>query len=195
MLKLIYHTGVFGPIDLEYDRPVIRVGRSEDNDLVLRHASVAPYHCRLVFRDETVLCLPPGEAIFTETEELAAGAPGLGVGDELSIGQLRFTLAHSDRTVAVPPLRRHERGAEDGSAAGAGEAAAPNRYFCPHCRLFFRASELKRVGLVGRAKRCLCPKCSGVLDMEAPSPPPRRKKIWGFTVRKPTASTPRAVDK
>ena len=102
MLKLIYHTAVFGPIDLEYARPVIRVGRNEDNDLVLRHPSVEPYHCRLVFRDESVLCLPPNQAIRSQTDLRGLNGLEFGPGDPIQIGDLQFSLAHSSKTVAVP---------------------------------------------------------------------------------------------
>ena len=63
MLELIYHSGVFGPIHFEYSGPTVRVGSSEDNDLVLRHPSVELYHCLLVFRGEKVLCLPPDAVV------------------------------------------------------------------------------------------------------------------------------------
>jgi RNase P subunit RPR2 len=169
VLKLIYHTAVFGPIDLEYDRPVIRVGRSEDNDLVLRHPSVEPHHCLLVFRGEKVLHLPPGQVSLVQTELRSLSGPELGPGDSLRIGELQFSLAHSSRTVAVPELRSHgsTTGASpDNAAAGTRAEAEPRRHYCSHCRTFIVDEEVKRVGLVGHAKRNLCPKCSGLLEKE-----------------------------
>src|SRR5580765_3414598 len=105
MLKLIYHTPVFGPIDLEYDRPIIRVGRGEDNDLVLRHSSVEPHHCFLLFRGEKVLCLPPSEALPSPEEVPHLTGQEFGSGDSLWIGELQFTLDHSSRSVAVHTAR------------------------------------------------------------------------------------------
>jgi hypothetical protein len=160
MLKLIYHTAVFGPIDLEYEKPVIRVGRNEDNDLVLRHPSVEPYHCLLVFRSERVACLPPSEAVPSEADVRKAARAEFGVGEQLTIGELRFTLAHSSRTVAIPEVHPQE---------AMGEASPPpqGRYYCSTCRKYYLETEVKRVGLVGHAKRCLCPKCSRVLELYA----------------------------
>ena len=174
VLKLIYHTTVFGPIDLEYDRPVIRVGRSEDNDLVLRDPSVEPHHCLLVFRGEKVLYLPSSQANLAKTDLRSLTGPELGPGDLLKIGELQFSLAHSSRTVAVPELDRQGStpGASQGNAAtGAGEEAGEGRYYCAHCRAFIRGAEVKRVGLVGHAKRNLCPKCSHPLET---GPEPRQ---------------------
>ncbi len=163
MLKLIYHTGVFGPIDLEYDRPVIHVGRSEDNDLVLRHPSVEPHHCRLVFRGEKVLLLPPGQVSLSQTELRSLTGPELGPGDPVQIGDLQFSLAHSSKTVAVPEVHSPSSTAgtwEGAAGSGTDEEARQRHYYCANCRTFVRDAEVKRVGLVGHAKRNLCPKCS-----------------------------------
>ena len=180
MLKLIYHTAVFGPIHLEYDRPVIRVGRSEDNDLVLRHPSIEPHHCLLVFRDEKVLYLAPVQALSAETDLRNLAGPEFGAGDRLRIGELQFSLAHSARTVAIPEVHSQDAragAAEGGSATGAGDEASQRGHFCAHCRVFFPDAEVKRLGLVGHTKRYLCPKCGRVLDVEPepPKPSPGRK--------------------
>jgi len=192
VLKLIYHNAVFGPIDLEYDRPVIRVGGSEDNDLVLRHPSVEQYHCLLVFRGEKVLCLPPSQAIPSQTDLWSLTGPELGPGDPIWIGELQFSLAHSSRTVAVPEV--HGQGStagatEDDAANATGEQAGRQHYYCAHCRTSIQDAEVKRVGLVGHAKRKLCPKCSGLLETEPEPPKPSldlKKRLWQ-AARKRTA--------
>jgi hypothetical protein len=176
VLKLIYHTAVFGPIGLEYDRLVIRVGRSEDNDLVLRHPSVEPYHCLLVFRDEKVLYLPPRQTFPSQSEVRSLTGPELGAGDLLRIGELQFSLAHSSKTVAVPEVliqgsTASTMGGEAGTRTGA--EANPRRYYCAHCQTFYHESEVKRFGLVGHPKRSLCPKCSHVFETEPEPEKPR----------------------
>jgi FHA domain len=184
VLKLIYHTAVFGPINLEFDRPVIRVGRSDDNDLVLRHPSVEPHHCLLVFQGEKVLYLPPNQVILAQTDLRTLTGPELGPGDPLRIGELQFSLAHSSRSVAVPEVHNQASvtGASEGDAAtGAGGEAGQRRYYCARCRAFISDAQVKRVGLVGHAKRRLCPKCSGLLEAESgpQKPPPYRKRaLW-----------------
>ena len=171
VLKLIYHTAVFGPIDLEYDQAVIRVGRSEDNDLVLQHPSIEPHHCLLVFRDEKVLCLPPTQAIPSATDLQNLTGPELGPGDPVKIGDLQFSLAHSSKTVALPEIHLNNQGSpaagSNGDAAvGTGEQAVQRRYYCARCRAFIEDTKVKRMGLVGHAKRDLCPKCSRPLETE-----------------------------
>jgi hypothetical protein len=177
VLKLVYHTAVFGPIDLEYDRQVIRVGSSEDNDLVLRHPSVEPHHCRLGFRGENVIFVPPDQEITSETELCRLPGPEFGAGDRIRIGEVEFTLAHSSKSVAIPEAWSQAT-ATAGSAesASGGEANQP-RFFCPKCLAFLQESEVKQVGLVGHTKRLLCPKCSTPVNEEAvpQKPQPRRK--------------------
>lgn len=170
MLKLIYHTSALGPIELEYNQPVIRVGSGGDNDLVLAHPSVEPYHCQLVFREEKLLCLPPSETIPPGTDLRSLRGPEYGAGEQLRIGELQFSLAHSASSVAVPAMPRQGLEEETGKANpsnSADKTADSGTYYCPDCEAFYHSTEVKRIGLVGSAKRCLCPKCSRVLDVES----------------------------
>jgi hypothetical protein len=179
VLKLIYHTAALGPIELEYQQPVIRVGSSGNNDLVLAHPSVEPYHCQLVFREEKVLCIPSDQTISPGTNLRSLRGPEYGAGEQLRIGELQFSLAHSARSVAVPAMPRQELERETVKANlpdNTDGTADSGSYYCPQCRAYYHRTEVKRVGLVGSAKRCLCPKCSRILDVEsgprkAASPP------------------------
>jgi len=157
MLRLVYQTVLFGPIGLDYTQAVLRVGRSDDNDLVLPHPSVEPHHCILVFRGEKVLTLPPDQQIDEWTDLKRLVGPEFGAGDQLSIGDCHFSLVHSPGSVTIP---------EVASPAAGADSAGPRdeRFYCPRCRKSIPDSEVKRVGLVGQAKRCLCPQCSSFLE-------------------------------
>jgi hypothetical protein len=169
VLKLVYNNLVFGPIDLEYEWPIVRVGSSEDNDLVLRHSSVEPYHCLLVFQGERVLCLPPSEPLPSLEDLPGITGPEYRPGDIVSIGEVMFSLAHSSKTIALPEV------CMAGEPTGVVDTAVPSsvaemnqpRYYCPHCQTFIESAGVKRVGLVGHTKRNLCPKCSNLLEAEA----------------------------
>jgi hypothetical protein len=184
VLKLVYHTAVFGPIDLEYDRPVIRVGSSEDNDLVLRHPSVQPHHCQLGFRGEKVVFVPLNQNITSEVELWRLPGPEFGAGNRIRIGEVEFTLAHSSKSVAIPEAWSRATGTSGSEGIEDGDGKTEAGYFCPKCRVFRQESEVRRVGLVGHAKRLLCPKCSTVLDGELAQPqkPPTAPK--GGVLRK-----------
>ena len=184
MLKLVYHSAVFGPIDLEYDRPIIRVGSGGDNDLVLGHPSVKPNQCLLVFRNEKLLCLPPAQDLPAPGELQSLEGPELGAGDTLKIGELQFSLSHSSRTIALPETCAQpaspEPSVEEAPAASDVEARKP-RYYCPHCRAVIPEAELKRVGVMGHPKRLMCPRCSYLFGTEPVSSKPAaepRKRPW-----------------
>jgi hypothetical protein len=157
-----------GPIDLEYDRPVIRVGSSGDNDLVLRHPSVEPYHCQLVFREEKLLSIPSSPAISPGTDLRSLRGPEYGAGEQLRIGELQFSLAHSARSLAIPAMPGQELQRDEvkiNPPDSADQTADWGSYYCPQCRAYYHSTEVKRLGLVGSAKRCLCPNCSRILDV------------------------------
>jgi hypothetical protein len=169
----------------------IRVGRSEDNDLVLRHPSVEEFHCLLVFRSEKVLCLPPAEVFSVESDLPSLAGPEFGEGDRIKIGELQFSLAHSARTVAIPKVHRQVSG---GAAAGADAAVGASKrcFYCLRCRVFIPHTEIKRLGLVGHTKHYLCPKCSSLLELEPePSKPLSGIRKWlRRAIRSLTASSP-----
>jgi FHA domain len=169
VLKLIYHTAALGPIELEYDRPVIRVGSSRNNDLVLDHPSVEPCHCQLVFREEKLLCLPSSQTISPGTDLRSLHGHEYGAGEQLRIGELEFSLAYSARSVALPAMLHQELERETVTHPPnhLEETADSESYYCPECRKGYHSTEVRRIGLVGGAKRCLCPKCSRILDVES----------------------------
>ena len=155
VLKLIYQTNVFGPIDFEFDRTAIRVGSDSANDLVVSHPSVDPFHCVLLFRNEKVVWLPPQACELSEAGLGRATGPEYGAGDRFLVGELEFLLDHSSRSVA---LHRHQAAQEN------SQHPENCRHFCPNCRRFIPEQEVKRVGLVGQPKRELCPQCSRLLE-------------------------------
>lgn len=175
MLKLVYHTLVFGPINLDYQQPLIRVGRNDDNDLVLPHDSVEPYHCTLLFRGEHVVWLSPDYSIGSEADLNNIEGPQFGQGDALKFGELQFLLDHSAQTVSLP--EGGLRGPTDESKAlAASQGRAERRYVCTHCGTFWWPEQVKWMGLVGHAKHSLCPECSYPVELE----PEFEKAMSGF---------------
>jgi hypothetical protein len=176
VLKLVYHTGVLGPIDLEYEQPFVRVGSSPDNDLVLPHKTIAPYHCLLVFHGEKLLVLPPSRELPSAADLQTLRDGELGLGDSFTIGEVEFTLAHSSKTVALPELP----GAPP--APRPPEDATRHRYFCPHCQRVVPEAELRHVGLVGHPSAACAPSAATCsipnppLPRPRPHPPPRNAR-------------------
>jgi len=189
MVRLVYHSHLFGPISLEYQQPVVTVGCESGNDLVLPHPSVRPYHCQLVMQEESVIFCPrPGESV----ENLGNNGERreFFVGDQLVIGEVLFEVRHSSNTVAIPCLgapapetapvaaTANYTAAAASTAPAAGPAAAmagsvEGQYYCSNCQAFFSDAVVTRIGLKGRQKHLLCPQCSRPVEtMSEPEKPP-----------------------
>jgi hypothetical protein len=188
VLKLVYQTAAFGAINLEYEKDVVRVGSSEDNDLVLVHPSIRPHHCLLSFWEEKLAVHPPDESAMTSAAARAhfSGAT-YACGDQLQIGELTFLLGHSANSVAVPePLAQRPPllpATEEAAVAPAGP-----RYYCAHCGTFVPEALLKRIGLVGHTKHLLCPWCSTHVQWDDTATEPTGflawlKRLWRWLVK------------
>ena len=151
MVKLVYQTSL-GPISLEYEQAMITVGSAPDNELVLPHPSVLPYHCRLALQDDRVV-VHPGEGEGGGLEEVP-------VDGRFTIGELTFEVHHSGNTVAIP------LGALGQPGLPADDPDAP--YYCQNCQIHFHEHEVKRIGIQGRGKHALCPRCSRPVSLSHP---------------------------
>jgi hypothetical protein len=172
MLRLVHHTSVFGPLCFEYSRRVVRVGSCSDNDLILLHPSVRPYHCVLLFAEDTVQ-LVPKEAVSdlgVEDKAVVAAAPSYRPGDLLPVGEVRFRVEHSSNSmtlpeapeVVAPGVGLTREGYWRADFEGVPEAA---RWWCPRCGLRFTNVQVRVLGLVAHRKYALCPKCSLKVDL------------------------------
>ena len=172
MLRLVHHTGVFGPLCFEYSQPVVRVGSCSDNDLVLLHPSVRPYHCALVFEEEAVR-LVPVDAVWDLGEagaEALAQAPCYGPGDTLPLGELSFQVEHSSNSMVVPEMAEEVQPGAGQTREGywlAEFEGVPEEahWWCPRCGLRFTNVQVRVLGLVAHRKYALCPKCSQKVDL------------------------------
>ena len=173
MLRLVYQSTLFGPLHFEYSKAIVRVGSCRDNDLVLLHPSVQPYHCVLVFA-ETSLCLLPPQAVGGDAVlEPAPAGPRYVAGGTLQIGELVFQVERSPNSVAVPEFRTATTATPGQTREGywrADFAAVPDeaRWLCGRCRLRLATSQVHVLGLVGGRKYALCPKCSQTVELIVP---------------------------
>jgi len=170
MLRLVFQTGVFGPLRFEYNQRRVRVGSCRDNDLVLPHPSVHPYHCTLALEEDWLAVLGPHAPEETPIE----GVPILGPGDKLNVGDLVLDIERSPNSVGVPVAR--PEGAPAGRTAegywmvgwyGIPDAA---RWLCGTCSLRFEDEQVRSIGLAGRRRHVLCPVCSQHVAFVRPGP-------------------------
>jgi hypothetical protein len=170
VLRLVYNTTVFGALHFEYSRSRVRVGSCRDNDLVLLHPSVEPYHCTLAWEEDSFALLPPHA-----TEEPYDDAPRYGPGDTLVVGELKLLVERSPNSIAVPPPKMEAQAAGRTHhgywKADYAEVPSEARWSCPQCQLRFEDRQIHALGLAGRSKHILCPQCSRELELLTPAPP------------------------
>ncbi len=180
MLRLVFRSGVFGPMYFEYPRPCIRVGSSQDNDLVLPHPSVHPYHCQLWMEEDGLAVLSPD----APAADPGPRAPRYGEGQALMIGELRLEIERSPNSIVVPvdtPVvpanpAQDERGYW---FAEHPEVPLTARWLCTPCERRFDDGQVKVIGLVGARKHVLCPICSQRLIWAQITPPaPKGTVAW-----------------
>jgi pSer/pThr/pTyr-binding forkhead associated (FHA) protein len=91
---------------IPFDRPVLRIGRLADNDVVLDNLGVSRFHARLHRGENAVLledagsengCLVNGERV--------AGRRTVAAGDRIEIGKHELVLRSADAADASPPPR------------------------------------------------------------------------------------------
>lgn len=172
MLRLVYHTDLFGALYLEYNQPLVRVGSSSDNDLVLLHPSVSPHHCSLLFEEDSVRVLPADFQLRPEGLPPGLEVPCYVEGDTLPIGEVPLLVEHSPNTVALPCPRAEtvDTGlTPDGYwRADAGQAPPRARWLCRACAIRLEDRQITRIGLEKSRKHFLCPKCSHELELIRP---------------------------
>lgn len=178
MLRLVYHTTVFGPLHFEYAGPRVRIGSCRDNDLVLPHPSVRPYHCTLLLEENALSVLPPDAPDATAPGE----TPRYGPGDTLTIGDLTLGIERSPNTIAIPPPvtlpqlpGRNHKGYWLADYETVPDDA---RWRCGHCQLRFADRQIHAVGIEGGRKHILCPQCSQELELLT-APAPLRRGLLG----------------
>lgn len=179
MLRLVYHTTVFGPLHFEFSKPLVRIGSCRDNDLVLPHSSIKPYHCILLFQEEAIQLLPPEAVQDGELVATASNASSYGAGDVLNVGEVALSVETSDQSVALPDAEARGHVIAPGKTAEgywrAGSELAPvqARWLCPQCGIRLIDAQLHVMGLVGHRRHLLCPQCSHevvpAVSDEAPS--------------------------
>jgi hypothetical protein len=171
VLRLVYHTKVFGSLNFEFSCPLVRIGSARDNHLVLLHSSVAPYHCALAWEEESFALLPATADERTPLDD----APRYGPGDTLVVGEVTLTVERSPNSISVPPPKaeqiapgRTHRGYWKAAYEAVPEAA---RWLCTNCQLRFEDRQIHAIGLEGKRKHILCPQCSrelGLLQRDTP---------------------------
>lgn len=174
MLRFVYDNSLFGPLNFEFTNPRVRVGSCRDNDLVIPHPSVRPYHCTLALDEDSVAVLPPHAGEDTPLDS----APRYSPGDQIALGEIVLRVERSANSVGLPVVETLStpdgRSPEGFWRADFPEVPATAGWLCSQCLLRFEHSEVRVIGLVGRRNHAHCPVCGRTVAWMKPRVPAPR---------------------
>ncbi|MHB8520452.1 MAG: FHA domain-containing protein [Limisphaerales bacterium] len=175
-----------------------RLGRAEDNDFPLEHATVSAHHCEIVWLNEaiTVKDLHSTNGTFIDGRPIQEAA--LQLGQVLCLGQVELLLESAHANIAIPELHFEALPVPvvlpDGSQACLNHADTPAVYECVQCHRFFCEACARDLSRVGGAVLKLCPACSGCCEPIAGEAATRKKSRSFLDRLRDTLKIPRKTD-
>jgi FHA domain len=163
---------------------ITRVGRAEENDIVISHPSVSGRHCEIELGHDFVVVRDLQSTNGTFIDGRPIQVARLEPGQRLKLGQVEALVERAQEQVVVPQLQTeeqpHTNALADGTLSCVHHADMRAYWRCTQCQLLYCTGCIHELHMVkGRSHR-LCPKCSRdveliVWDAEAGSP----KSLWG----------------
>lgn len=146
-----------------------RVGRGSYSDLFIDHASVSTVHCEVIVEAEgmTVRDLGSTNGTFINGKRVRFGP--LHVGDVLLVGSVDVAVLEEAVSVFIPEFREEARPPILKTAAGKDSClhhdTRPAVCQCTRCGSRLCAMCVHRIRRRGGATLCLCPDCSGPVEV------------------------------
>ena len=184
MARLFIQTDGTTPSPKELNWGVTRIGRGEDNDIVLNHASVSYHHCELELGLDYLILRDCGSTNGTFSNNQPVKEVRLESGQTLRFGQVAATVEWSRDQINVPTIEAPKLAASislgNDVVSCLKHETVPSSWHCPKCDHYFCTRCTHDVHLVGRPSRRTCADC-GVAVERAPWADGRPKKLslWG----------------
>jgi hypothetical protein len=161
---------------------ITRIGRAEDNDVVVSHPSLSQHHCELELGIDFLKVRDLGSTNGTTVNERTVTEAFLAPGERLRFGQVPATFEWSQESVNVPAIEAPRLAAsvelDEGVLSCIKHTAAVASWHCEGCDKYFCPSCIKDVRLVGRPPRRVCPECSQTVVLAPWADGGRRKQSW-----------------
>lgn len=184
MARLLIQTDGITASPRELNWGISHVGRGEDNDIIIHHASVSYHHCELELGLDFLVVRDCGSTNGTFINDQPVKEERLEIGQTLRFGQVAATVDWSRDQINVPKIETPKLAA---SVALGNEVlscvkheAVPASWHCPKCDQYFCTRCTHDVHLVGRPSRRTCANCGVAVEL-APWADARTKKqsLWG----------------
>lgn len=161
---------------------ITRIGRGEDNDVIVSHPSLSQHHCELELGIDFLKVRDLGSTNGTTVGERTVTEAFLAPGERLRFGQVSATVEWSQESVNVPAIEAQRLPASvefgEGVLSCIKHTAAVASWHCGECDKYFCSSCIKDVRLVGRPPRRVCPECSQTVVLAPWADGGQRKQSW-----------------
>jgi len=184
MARLFIHTEGTTASPKELNLGITRLGRGEDNDIVVDHASVSYHHCEFELGLDSLVVRDCGSTNGTFINNQPVKEARLEPGQTLRFGQVAATVDWSRGQVNVPKIEAPQLAAcvplGNDVLSCLKHAAVPASWHCPKCDQYYCTGCTHDVHLVGRPSRRTCADCGVAVEL-APWADARSKKqsLWG----------------
>lgn len=183
MARLILQFEGLSPGSINLNLGVTRVGRAEDNDLVIRHPSVSAHHCEVELGVDFVRVRDCQSTNGTYIDNHRIQAACLEPGQALRIGDIPAIIERSLAGVSIPKIEtpRPPRSLE--LAEGVWSCERHNgvraEWQCSQCSGRYCGPCIHELRLERGRPHRLCPICSGhVVRIEYAGGEKKKRSVW-----------------
>ena len=172
------------PVPRELNWGITRVGRGDDNQIIIAHASVSYHHCEFDLGLDSLILRDCGSTNGTFVNGRQVKEASLEPGEPVRIGQVDVKVEWHRERVEVPaiepPRQVESMELTDGIMSCHTHTSVPSVWHCPKCAQYFCVRCARGVNIVGKPVHKLCPLCSGLVEL-APwaQGGPRKQSLWG----------------
>jgi len=184
MARLLIQSEGTPPLTSELNWGITRVGRGDDNDVVLNYPFVSYHHCELELGLNGLRVRDHSSTNGTFVNDQRIQEAHLESGQKLCFGRIWATVEYSSQPIVVPEIAvkrpPESMPLANGVMSCHSHPSVPSVWHCLKCAQYFCLSCVRGVNLVGRPVHKLCPLCSDHVVL-APWVADREKKptLWG----------------
>ncbi len=184
MAKIWFKSNGISTAPRELNWGVTRLGRAEDNDLRLDHASISSHHCQIELGLDFVLIRDLGSTNGTYIDGQRIQEARLEPGQTLCLGEIEAVVERAFGPVTVPqvepPKIPQSVTLRDGTESCLNHPAVRAAWRCTHCGKVFCNPCIHHLHIKGGRLHKFCPRCHNEVEMIVwDDSRSKKKSLWG----------------
>jgi hypothetical protein len=182
MARVNFHLEGVGACSQELGWGVFRLGRAEDNHVVISHASVSSHHCELEISENQILIRDLGSTNGTFLNGQSVQSAVVPEEHTLVLGSVTVSIERPAAQVSVPQLtvKAEPKSVQfdDGTWSCEWHEAVSAQWQCPQCGGKFCSHCIRQLRLSGGRAHRFCPKCSTHIEPFTQSAKRPSTSVW-----------------